>query len=78
MTWRTEGRQHSTVSPADIQRIDWADVAARARADVGDEEVERVSERVRILVLAASVRRGNSEGFRPKTIPLLSGDLGLD
>ncbi len=66
------------MATADFRQIDWADVAARAKADVGDEGVTRVSERVRRMVLAAAVRPGDSRGFRPRAIPLLSGELGLD
>lgn len=49
----------------DPHTIDWPDVAARARADLGDERVERVSARLRATVMAEiSVRPGELEGFQ--------------
>ena len=36
-----------TVSPKDTNKIDWADVAARARAELGDEPVQDFSHRLR-------------------------------
>jgi hypothetical protein len=42
----------------DLQNIDWAEVAARARADLGDERVARFSERLRttMMLVEGSVR----------------------
>lgn len=46
--------------------IDWAEVAARARADLGDEPVARFSDRFRMIVMVAAeaLRPGDSEGLR--------------
>ena len=55
---------HRFVTTRDLYGIDWADVAARARADLGDERVARVSERLRttMLVRERSARPHQSEG----------------
>jgi hypothetical protein len=55
---------HRTVTTRDHHGIDWADVAARARADLGDERVARFSERLRttMLVRERSARPRDSEG----------------
>lgn len=55
---------HRTVTTGDLYDIDWADVAARARADLGDERVARFSERLRttMLVREHSVRPSDSDG----------------
>jgi hypothetical protein len=60
-----------TVSTAELYQINWADVAARARADLGDERVAHISERIRtvMLAVAASVRAGGSEGVRFGSMP---------
>ncbi len=46
--------------------IDWAEVAARARADLGDEPVARFSDRFRMIVMvsADALRPGDTEGLR--------------
>ena len=46
-----------------FDEIDWAEVAARAKADFGDECIDRFSGRMRItaLKLQASVLATNSE-----------------
>ncbi len=58
----------TTLNPHDI---DWAEVAARAKADLGDEPVDRFSDRLRkaMNVTAAPVRQGafyprDTEGLR--------------
>jgi hypothetical protein len=68
------------VNTSDLRQIDWAEVARRARADLGDERIARTSERVRttMLAIAAVVRAGDSEGFRPKKTPPMSGELAID
>jgi hypothetical protein len=43
---------HRSVTTEDLYGIDWADVAARARADLGDERVAHFSERLRTTMLA--------------------------
>jgi hypothetical protein len=58
---------HRIVTTGDLYGIDWADVAARARADLGDERVARFSERLRttMLVRERSVRsRESGDRFR--------------
>jgi hypothetical protein len=58
---------HRTVNTSDLFGIDWADVAARARADLGDERVARFSERLRttMLVREHSARsRASGDRFR--------------
>lgn len=54
---------HRTVTTSDLYGIDWADVAARARADLGDERVAHFSERLRttMLVRERSLRSRDSE-----------------
>jgi hypothetical protein len=68
------------VTTRDFHQIDWADVAARARADLGDEWIAQASERVRMtmLILTSSVQPCDREGFRPQNIPPMRGDLALD
>ena len=58
----------------------WADVAARARADVGDEGIAQASEQVRttMLIRTSSAHSSNREGFRPRDTPPMRGDLALD
>jgi len=58
----------TTLNPHDI---DWAEVAARARADLGNEPVERFSDRLRkaLNVTAGPFRQGafyprDTEGLR--------------
>ena len=53
----------TTLNPHDI---DWADLAARARADLGDEPVERFSDRFRtfVMVTAETLRPGDTEDLR--------------
>ncbi len=48
----------------DLHNIDWAAVAARARADLGDERVAHFSERLRttMTATAAKLRRGDGWG----------------
>ena len=50
----------------DLHNIDWAAVAARARADLGDERVAYFSERLRttMTATAAKLRRGEGWGNR--------------
>ena len=58
---------HRIVTTGDLYGIDWADVAARARADLGDERVARFSERLRttMLVRERSLRsRESGDRFR--------------
>ncbi len=53
----------TTPQPYDI---DWADVAARARADLGDEQIARFSDRLRkaAIVTVGALRPGATEGVR--------------
>ncbi len=53
----------TTLNPHDI---DWADVAARAKAELGDEPVARFSDRLRkaMNVTAVMLRPGDTEDFR--------------
>jgi hypothetical protein len=46
--------------------IDWPRIAAMAKADLGDEPVERFSDRLRMIVMvtADALRPGDSEGLR--------------
>ena len=48
------------------RHIDWAEVASRAKADVGSEGVERVSARLRatVLVVHSPPDRDEFEDFR--------------
>ena len=50
----------------DLNNIDWAAVADKARADVGDERVAHFSERLRTTMTAAAAqpRRGEAWGQR--------------
>ncbi len=52
--------------PHRLSDIDWAEVAARAKADLGDEPVERFSDRLRMtmMVAADTLRPGDTEGLR--------------
>lgn len=54
---------YRNVTARHLYDIDWADVAARARADLGEERVARFSERLRttMLVRERSVRPSDSE-----------------
>jgi hypothetical protein len=58
------------VAYEDIKNIDWADVATRARANLGEERVAPVSERVRstMFVIAAD-RPYRPDGFRSGVRP---------
>jgi hypothetical protein len=57
---------HPTVSTRELHNIDWADVAAKARAELGDESVARFSDRLRmtLMVTAGALRPGDTEDFR--------------
>lgn len=61
----------TTKNPSDI---DWADVAARARAELGDEPVVRFSDHLRKIVMATPgplYRRGaDGSGFRAAPGPV--------
>jgi hypothetical protein len=59
------------VTPLNPRDIDWAEVAARARADIGDEQIARFSDRLRkaMNVTADTFRQGaiyhrDTEGLR--------------
>ncbi len=45
---------HTTVTQRDPRMIDWAAVAAKARADLGDERVARFSERLRTTMMVVA------------------------
>jgi hypothetical protein len=66
-----EDVMHRSATTRDLYGIDWADVAARARADLGDERVARVSERLRttMLVRERSARAGSKGRFRIHVTP---------
>ncbi len=53
----------TTQNPYDIN---WAEVAARAKADLGDEQITRFSDRFRMIVMVAAdaLRPGDTEGLR--------------
>jgi hypothetical protein len=55
-----------TVNNRDLYHIDWAEVAARARAELGDEPVTNFSDRLRMtmMVTAGGLRPGDTEGVR--------------
>ena len=55
-----------TMPPLNPRDIDWAEVAARARADLGDEPVARFSDRFRMIVMvtADALRPGDTERLR--------------
>lgn len=55
-----------TSRPLNPYDIDWATVAARARAELGDEPVERFSDRLRmnVVVTADTLRPEDREGLR--------------
>jgi hypothetical protein len=57
---------HPTASTRELHNIDWADVAAKARAELGDESVARFSDRLRmtLMVTAGALRPGDTEDFR--------------
>jgi len=50
----------------DPHHVDWAEVAARARAALGDESVTRVSDRLRMTMMATAgaLRPGDTAGLR--------------
>ena len=54
----------------DPYHVDWAEVAARARAALGDESVTRVSDRLRMTMMATAgaLRPGDTAG-RPFGTP---------
>ncbi len=64
---------HPTVATRDFPNIDWAAVAARARADLGDERIARFSQRLRaaMTVTAIPVRTGDAwgHGFEERATP---------
>ena len=45
---------HPAVKRRDLRGINWAEVAARARADLGDERVERASALLRLAMMAVA------------------------
>jgi len=45
---------HPTVTKRAPPGINWAEVAARAKADLGDERVEKASARLRMAMMAAA------------------------
>ena len=45
---------YPTVTTRTLHGIDWAEVAARAKADLGDERVERASARLRMAMMAVA------------------------
>ena len=45
---------HPTVVTRALPGINWAEVAARAKADLGDERVEKASARLRMAMMAAA------------------------
>jgi hypothetical protein len=59
------------VDQKDRESINWADVAARARADLGDEKVASFSERLRTTMTLAvvPVRLGDGWGNRFRELP---------
>ena len=64
---------HPTVDPRDPRTINWAEVAARARADLGEERVARFSDRLRTAMTVAvlPVRPGADwpHRIREPTVP---------
>jgi hypothetical protein len=60
------------VTTENVNSINWSDVAARAKADLGDDRIAPTSERVRnAMLLIAADRPYRSEGFRCGVRPLL-------
>jgi hypothetical protein len=61
-----------TVNHSDPYHIDWAEVAARARAELGDEPVAHFSDRLRMTMMATAggLRSGDTEGLRFGDPPL--------
>ncbi len=55
-----------TVTIRELHKIDWADVAAKARAEHGYESVARISDRLRmtLMVTAGAFRPGDTDDFR--------------
>jgi hypothetical protein len=51
------------VTTRDLRNIDWAAVAARARADLGDELVAHVSERLRATMTAYAAQIRPADGW---------------
>lgn len=63
---RTQARRTlPTVTTQNPYDIDWGKIAARARADLGDEPVARFSDRFRVIVMAAAdaLRPGDTESL---------------
>ena len=59
---------HPNATTRDLRKIDWAAVAARARADLGDECVAYFSERLRATMMATAAT------FRPRDLGLRFGE----
>ena len=59
---------HPTVRTAQLRNINWAEVASKAKADLGDERVEHASARLRMAMLAVadSARPASDWGRRDK------------
>lgn len=57
---------HPTAMKRDLHKIDWADVAARARDEFGYEPITRVSDRLRmtLMVTSGALRPGDTDGLR--------------
>ncbi len=57
---------HPTVTSRELHNIDWAHVAAKARAELGYEPVARFSDRLRmiLMVTAGALRPGDSDDLR--------------
>jgi hypothetical protein len=51
------------VTTKDLHNIDWAAVAARARADLGNELVAHFSERLRTTMIAYGAQLRPAEGW---------------
>ena len=65
---------HPAVTTADLQDIDWAAVAERARADLGEERVARFSEHLRTtMTVIASRNRPSGDGWGHRTGELRTG-----
>jgi hypothetical protein len=71
---------HRSVTTSDLYDIDWADVAARARADLGDERVSHFSERLRrtMLVREHSARHRDTEGGFRIRVGMTAPPVGQD
>ncbi len=52
-----------SVTTPDLHNIDWAAVAARARADLGDERVAHFSEHLRTTIIATAAKLRLGEGW---------------